>query len=166
MKTFIRTLIYLALVVWLGGLLFFPIVAAVSFTHISDTHAAGSIVGACLRIVHLEGLFAGALLVLLFIAASASGLYPRRVLRVPMLLVVLMLVLTAVSQFGILPRMETHRIAAGGAVDAVPVSDPNRIAFNNLHHTSVHVEEGAMIAGLLLVVFLARAESAPVQRRY
>jgi hypothetical protein len=158
MKTLLRTAISLAIILWLGGLLFFPIVAAVTFTHLPDTHAAGTIVGACLRVLHQEGLFAGVLLAVLFIAASLTDVYPRQVLRGPMLMVVIMLLLTAVSQFTIIPRMETYRIAAGGAINAVPVSDPNRIGFNRLHNLSTHVEEGVMIAGILLVILLARAE--------
>ena len=158
MKTLVRTMISLAIVFWLGGLLFFPVVAAVAFSHLSDTHAAGSVVGACLRILHQEGLFAGLLLAVLFIAASIMDIYPRQVLRGPMLMVVVMLILTSVSQFGIIPRMETYRIAAGGAIDAVPKSDPNRMGFDRLHNISTYVEEGVMIAGLLMVVLLARAE--------
>jgi hypothetical protein len=158
MKTFLRTMISLAIVFWLGGLLFFPVVAAVAFSHLPDTHAAGQIVGACLRILHQEGLFAGVLLALLFVAASLLDVYPRQVLRGPMLMVVIMLLLTAVSQFGIIPRMETYRQAAGGVIDAVPKTDRNRVGFDRLHNLSTHVEEGVMIAGLLLVILLARAE--------
>ncbi len=45
MKTLLRTLLYLALIVWLGAEVFFPIVAAVSFQTLApETHAAGSIV--------------------------------------------------------------------------------------------------------------------------
>ena len=124
-----------------------------------DTHAAGSVVGACLRILHQEGLFAGALLVLLFVGASVTGVYPRQVLRPPLVTVVVMLLLTAYSQFSIIPRMETYRTAAGGVIDAVPKSDPNRAGFDRLHNQSTHVEECVMIAGLLLVLLLARAES-------
>jgi len=159
MKTLVRALISLAILVWLGGLFFFPIVAAVAFTRLSDTHSAGAIVGACLRILHREGLFAGALLALLFVVASLLDIYPRRALRGPMLMVVLMLALTAFSQFSVIPRMETYRLAAGGAIDAAPPSDPNRIAFNKLHTLSTSVEEGVMASGLLLVILLARAES-------
>jgi len=158
MKTVLRTAITLAIVLWLGSLLFFPVVAAVSFSHLSDTHAAGSIVGACLRILHREGLFAGLLLLVLFVAASLLDMYPRQVLRWPTMMVLIMLALTAVSQFWIIPRMEVYRTAAGGVIDAVPKSNPDRVGFDRLHNLSTHVEEGVMIAGLLLVVLLARAE--------
>ncbi len=164
MKTLLRTLISLAIVLWLGGLLFFPVVAAVSFTHLPDTHAAGTVVGACLRILHEEGLFAGVLLIVLFVAASVTGMYPRQVLRAPLLMVVVMLALTAYSQFSIIPRMERYRLAAGGVIDAVPRSDPNRAAFDRLHNQSTYVEEGVMLAGLVLVVLLARAEGKEFRR--
>ena len=118
----------------------------------------------CLRILHQEGLFAGVLLIVLFVAASVTGLYPRQVLRAPLAMVVVMLALTAYSQFSIIPRMETYRIAAGGVIDAVPPSDPNREAFNRLHNQSTHVEEGVMLAGLVLVVLLARAEGKEFRR--
>jgi hypothetical protein len=164
MKTLLRTLIALSIVVWLGGLLFFPIVAAEAFMHLPDTHVAGTIVGACLRILHQEGLFAGVLLIVLFVAASVMGIYPRQVLRAPLAMVVVMLGLTAYSQFSIIPRMETYRVAAGGAIDAVPQSDPNREGFNRLHNQSTHVEEGVMLAGLVLVVLLAQAEGKEFRR--
>ncbi len=164
MKTFLRALIALSIVIWLGGLLFFPIVAAEAFMHLSDTHAAGTIVGSCLRILHQEGLFAGVLLIVLFVAASVMGIYPRQVLRAPLLMVVVMLALTAYSQYSIIPRMENYRVAAGGAIDAVPQSDPNREGFNRLHNQSTHVEEGVMLAGLVLVVLLARAEGKEFRR--
>ena len=57
MKTLLRTLLYLALIVWLGAEAFFPIVAAITFnTLLPDTHTAGAIVGQLLRIVHGMGL--------------------------------------------------------------------------------------------------------------
>ncbi len=158
-QTMVRTWIALALVVWLGGLLFFPIVAAVSFTQLPDPHSAGLVVGACLRILHQEGLYAGGLLLLLIVAAAATGMYSKWVLGAPLLLVLAMLALTAISQFGILPRMENYRRAAGGVIDAVPRADANRVGFDRLHVWSTRVEEGVMVAGLLLVVALARAES-------
>ena len=61
MKTLLRALILLLVVLWLGGLMFFPVVAASAFGSIADTHVAGTIVRKCLLALHYEGLFAGAL---------------------------------------------------------------------------------------------------------
>ena len=52
MKTALRALILLLVVLWLGGVMFFPIVAASAFGSIPDTHVAGTIVRNCLRILH------------------------------------------------------------------------------------------------------------------
>ena len=163
MKTFLRTLILLAVIVWLGGLLFFPFVAAITFSALApNTHDAGSIVGACLRVVDKEGLVCGVLLILLLLAGRVRGLYTRSVFPA-VGAVVVMLALTSITHYSILPRMETYRLAVGGTIDAVPKDDPNRAAFDRLHETSVKVEEGVMLAGLLFVVLLARAESVSKQ---
>jgi hypothetical protein len=156
LKTLLRTLIALSIVVWLGGLLFFPVVAQITFSTLTDKHAAGLIVGACLRTLHYEGMAWGALLlVLLFVA----GRLLRRTFFAAMALVVIMLGLTALSQFAIILRMETYRIAGGGDIRALPAGDPNYVGFERLHRRSVRVEEGVMVAGLLLIVALAWADS-------
>ena len=70
MRTLLRTLVWLAVVVWFGGLLFFPITAWAAFGTIADTHAAGTIVAKSLGVLHHEGLFAGFLIVLLLAIAG------------------------------------------------------------------------------------------------
>ena len=154
MKTAIRALILLLVVLWLGGVMFFPIVAASAFGSISDTHIAGTIVARCLRVLHYEGLFAGAVIVLLLLVAQLVRALPRSV-AAPVVVTLLMLALTAYSQYSIIPRMEGYRIAAGGAIDAVPPDNPNRVAFNQLHGVSEKVEEGVLLGGIVLVVLLA-----------
>lgn len=156
MKTLVRALILLLIVLWLGGVMFFPIVAATAFTSLPDTHAAGTIVGKCLRTLHHEGLFAGTLIVLLLLIAQRIRAFRR--VALPVIFTFIMLALTAFSQFWIIPKMEGYRLAAGGAIDAVAASDPNRIAFNKLHVTSEHIEEGVLVAGIVLVIFIAREE--------
>jgi hypothetical protein len=159
MKTTLRALILLLIVLWIGGIMFFPIVAATAFSSLPDTHAAGTIVGKCLRILHEEGLFSGMLLVVLLVIASrvdASG----RHAALPVLVTSIMLVLTAFSQFWIIPRMESYRLAAGGAIDAVAANDPNRVAFNRFHVISERVEEGVLVAGLVLVFLIAADREA------
>lgn len=160
MKTAIRAVILLLIVLWLGGVLFFPIVAANAFGSLSDTHAAGTIVAKCLRVLHYEGLFSGALIVILLLVAQAVKAVPRSVIA-PVVMTLIMLALTAYSQFSVIPRMETYRIAAGGAIDAVPPNDPNRVAFNRLHGVSEHVEECVLLAGIVLVVLVARNYPSP-----
>jgi Domain of unknown function (DUF4149) len=154
MRTFLRALILLLVVLWLGGVMFFPVVAVSAFGTISDTHVAGTIVAKCLRFLHYEGLFAGSLIVLLLLLAQAVRALPRSV-GAPVVVTLIMLGLTAFSQFSIIPRMEGYRIAAGGAIDAVPADNPNRVAFNKLHVVSEKVEEGVLVAGIVLVALLA-----------
>jgi len=63
MKTVLRTLLYLALIVWLGAEIFFPVVAAITFMTLrADTHTAGTIVGQLLRILHGMGMVSGLVL--------------------------------------------------------------------------------------------------------
>jgi MFS superfamily sulfate permease-like transporter len=154
MRTAIRAIILFFIVLWLGGVLFFPVVAASAFGSLSDTHAAGTIVAKCLRILHYEGFFSGAIIVILLLIGQVVKAFPRPVIA-PVVMTLIMLALTAYSQFSIIPRMENYRIAAGGAIDAVPPNNPNRISFNKLHGTSEHVEEGVLLAGIVLVVLLA-----------
>jgi len=154
MKTAIRAIILLLIVLWLGGVMFFPIVAASAFGSLPDKHAAGTIVGQCLRILHYEGLFAGAIIVILLLVGQAVRAFPRSVL-VPVILALIMLGLTSYSQFSVIPRMDQDIAAAGGAINSVPANNPYRIEFNRLHHRSEHTLQAVLLAGVILVVFLA-----------
>lgn len=157
MRTLVRTIIWLALIVWLGGLFFFPITAAAAFTTISETHAAGTIVAKCLGALHHEGLIAGCIILLLLLIGRATGVYAS--IRFALVVTLIMMGLTAYSQYSIIPRMERDRIAAGGAIDSVPRSDPRHVDFDRLHGRSVHLEEAVMLAGVVLVILLAHQEA-------
>jgi len=160
LKTVLRTLLYLALIVWLGGEIFFPVVAAVTFTTLQpQTHLAGTIVGQLLRILHGMGLVSGMVALALLALAPAWGMYKPRSVLLPMALVVLMIGATVYAQFGIIPAMESDRIAAGGAIDTSDTTNPNTIHFNRLHNRSEHVEMVILLMGLVTVVLVARAES-------
>jgi hypothetical protein len=161
MKTVLRTLLYLALIVWLGAEIFFPIVAAITFgTLMPDTHTAGAVVGQLLRILHNMGLVSGVVALALLALAPAWGLYRAKTVLAPMILLVLMIVCTCYSQYGIIPRMERDRIAAGGDVNAAEIASPARVDFNRLHVWSERVEEAVLLMGLVTVVLVARAETA------
>src|SRR5258707_9961691 len=112
MKTLLRTLLYLALIVWLGAEIFFPIVAAIAFTTLQpDPHTAGLIVGQLLRILHGMGLVSGMVALALLELAPAWNIYKPKSVLASMILVVVMIALTAFSQYAIIPAMERDRIA-------------------------------------------------------
>ena len=159
MKTTFRTILYLALIVWLGAEIFFPVVAAITFTTLMpDTHTAGSIVGELLRILHGMGLVSAMVILAVLALAPALGIYKPRAVLAPMGLVLVMIAGTVYSQFGIIPAMERDRIAAGGIIDAVDATNPSRIDFNKLHNRSEDMEGIIVLLGLVTVVLVARAE--------
>ncbi|HUB51420.1 MAG TPA: DUF4149 domain-containing protein [Terracidiphilus sp.] len=161
MKTLLRTLLYLALIVWLGAEIFFPVVAAITFTTLQpDTHAAGTIVGHLLRILHGIGLVSGVVALGLLALAPAWNIYKPRTVLAPMILVVLMMLCTAYSQFIIIPAMERDRIAAGGAIDTADTASPYTADFNKLHNRSEHVEMVILLLGVATVVTVAWAETS------
>ena len=161
MKILLRSLLYLALIVWLGAEIFFPVVAAITFQTLRpDTHTAGSIVGQLLRILHGMGIVSALVVLALFALAPAFGLYKPNAVLAPMVLVVLMLGFTVYSQFGIIPAMERDRIAAGGAIDSSDQTNQITMHFNKLHDRSEQFEGVVMLLGVATVALIAWAESS------
>ena len=163
MKTLLRIMIFLLVVLWLGAVAFFPAVAQVSFGALPPAQA-GLVVRGALLTLHTEGLILGTLLLLLLLATGATRAYGRNVIG-PVLCTVAMLLLTAFSQHNIVPRMEADRIAAGGDIDKALPTDPHRMDFNHLHAASVEVEEGVLVAGVIMVVLLGRPPLRERDRR-
>jgi hypothetical protein len=165
LKTLIRTLLFLSLIVWLGAEIFFPIVAAITFMQLkTDTHQAGMIVGQLLRILHGMGLVAGIVAVALLVLSPALGIFKPRSVLAAIALLLAMIGLTAYSQYGIIPAMEKDRVAAGGVIDAAPADSPARVDFNALHQRSTSVEGAVVLLGIAVVVLIAFAESASPSR--
>jgi len=75
------------------------------------------------------------------------------------ILIVLMLMLTAISQFRIIPRMDALR-AAAGEISLLGPGDPIRREFDRLHVWSTRVEEGVLVAGIVLLYFTSRRLAA------
>jgi uncharacterized membrane protein len=154
--SFLRYLMLLSLIVWLGGLIFFAFVLApTAFAVLPSRHLAGSVVGRSLGTLHWMGIIAG----VIFLASSI--LYSRLTKGTPHVfaarhvLLCLMLALTLISQFGIIPRMDTLR-ASIGEIDSVSPNNPARMQFDGLHVWSTRVESGVFLLGLV-VVYLAAA---------
>lgn len=160
MKTLLRTLLYLSLIVWLGAEIFFPVVAAITFTTLQpDTHTAGTIVGHLLGILHRMGMVSGIVALALLALAPAWNIYKPRAVLVPMALIVLMLGCTVYSHYGIIPAMDRDRAAAGGAIDVNDPANPITARFNQLHNRSERVEEAILLMGLASVALVAWAET-------
>jgi hypothetical protein len=114
--SFLRFLMLLSLVVWIGGLIF--LISSLLYSRITD--------------------------------GTAHVFAARHVL------LCLMLALTLVSQFGIMPRMDTLR-ASLGDVNSAPVDNPERIQFDALHVWSTRVEGAVLLLGLVVVYLTARS---------
>ena len=149
-----------ALVVWVGGLIFFAFVLApVSFRVLPSVHDAGLVVGAALRLLHRMGLGAGLVYLVAGTVAAIVGGWSRGWWLAPAL-VVLMMTLTGISQWSILPRMEVDRAAAGGDVASAATTDPARRDFDRLHRLSEKVEGGVLLLGLGATVLLSFEKNA------
>jgi hypothetical protein len=94
--------------------------------------------------LHLLGLVAGVIYLASRVALARSL---GAVASAAALLVMAMLVLTVVSQYGVTPRIASLR-AQMGSVDATPQDSPLRIQFNRLHRVSVQLEVAVLLAGL------------------
>ena len=154
--SFLRFLMLLSLIVWVGGLIFFPVVAQTAFSALPTRHLAGLVVGRSLGILHWMGIISGVVFL------SSSLLYSRVSAGAPHvfasrnILICLMLALTLISQFGIIPRMDTLR-ASIGEIDSVSVDNPARLQFDALHQWSTRVEGGVLLLGLVLAYLTARS---------
>jgi small-conductance mechanosensitive channel len=163
MQTFLRALRLYAMVAWVGGLAFFAfVVAPVAFGTLSSAHQAGLVVGGTLRVLHLIGLIGGLVFCLatgwLWLAAEV----PARVgFAREIVLTALMLVVTAYSQFRVLPAMEVDRALAGGEVETASLEDPGRVDFERLHRLSERLEGFVLICGLGVVFVLSRESQWP-----
>ena len=155
--SFLRFLMLLSLVCWIGGLIFFAFVLApTAFTVLPSTHLAGNVVGRALGKLHWIGFASG------FVYLISSLLYSRftdgtaHLFAGRHILLCLMLALTLISQFGIIPRMDVLR-ASLGDVRAAAIDNPERIQFDALHVWSTRVEGAVLLLGLVVVYLTARS---------
>jgi uncharacterized membrane protein len=155
--SFLRFLMLLSLVLWIGGLVFFAFVVAPSaFRVLPTTHLAGNVVGASLGKLHWIGIISGVVYLFSSMLYSYFTNGTAHVFAFRHILVCLMLALTLISQFGIIPRMDTLR-ASLGEVAAAPIDNPQRVEFSMLHVWSTRVEGAVLLLGLVVVWMTARS---------
>ena len=147
-----RSLRIIVLAFWLGAIVYFaigvaPKVFAVLTPQIGGRALAGDIVSRALALLHYFGVGCG-LVFLLF------GL--RRLTSAGNAIVLVMLVLTGISQFVITPRM--HALRSRGEMDALATSDPARRDFDFLHKLSTTTEGVILLLGISALVIESRRD--------
>ncbi len=156
--SFVRFLMLLSLVVWIGGIIFFAFVVAptVFKPGILPSHQlAGNVVNRSLSLLHAMAIVCG----MVFAATSmidrtvASG--SPQPFALSHIVVYLMILLTLVSMFGVGARMQILRQEMT-MIDDVPKDDARRVEFNRLHVWSTRLEGTVLILGLALLFLTAR----------
>jgi hypothetical protein len=157
--TLLRFLILLSLAVWLGALIFFPVVAQISFTVLPSTHLAGLVVRDSLIDLHWMGMVAGLIFLVCSMIDNRLTAGRPRVFALSHMFIVVMLALTAISQFWIIPRMDVLRITAG-EISTLPAGNPIRAQFDSLHVWSTRIEMAVLVLGLIVLYSVARRFSS------
>ncbi|MGA7295294.1 MAG: DUF4149 domain-containing protein [Terriglobales bacterium] len=161
--SFLRFLMLLSLVVWLGGIIFLAFVEAPTvFSHglLPTRHMAGSIVGRSLDLLHYMAIVSGIVFLIASMLYSRVATGNTRPLAARHILIAVMLVLTAISQFAISPRMYAIRNEVG-VIDNVPQDNPLRREFDRLHVWSEKFEEAVLLLGLVALYTTAQAFRDP-----
>jgi hypothetical protein len=155
--SFLRFLMLLALIVWIGGIVFFAFVEAPTLFTVLPVHLAGDVVSASLTRLHWIGLVSGTAFLMASLLYHQCKHARLRPFTASHLLIVLMLALTAISQFRITPRMRTLRTEMQ-APDKL-AGDAARLEFDRLHAWSTRLEGGVLLLGIGVVALTARRSS-------
>jgi uncharacterized membrane protein len=148
--TFLKTLMLLALIVWIGGIIFFAFVLAPTvFAVLPTIQLAGNVVSHSLTILHWIGIISGIIFLICSLLYNQSKYARARPFALIHTFVLLMVILTAISQFGITPRMQALR----PQIEAAPAA---RVEFDRLHAWSTRSEGGVLFLGLAVVILTAR----------
>ncbi len=152
----LRTLMMLALIVWIGGIIFFAFVLAPTvFTVLPSVELAGNVVSRSLTALHWMGIVSAIIFLICSLLYSRIRYARLRVFTLTNVLLGIMLLLTLISQFAITPRMRVLR-AQVGAIDALARTDERRLEFDRLHAWSTRDEGAVLLLGLVVVVLTAR----------
>jgi len=143
-----------ALGAWVGSIFYFSAaVAPGAFRVVSNPDQAGALVMFTLGRLHLMGIVA-AVLYLLATMALARSL--KELIRLELIGVIVMLLLTIVSQQFVMRKMQVLRMQMG-SVAAKSTSDPLRVQFDRLHHVSADIEGAVLLIGLVTLFLTVRS---------
>jgi uncharacterized membrane protein len=157
MSTFLRTIEFLGLSLWLGSDVFLSfVVAPGAFRILATRDQAGAMVGYGLWWMHMIGVVCGISLLLARLLRTrtfASLVAPAA------LCVVLMIGLTVVSQHAVSPKMALR--VQMGSIQATEADSPLLAEFSRLHRISVSLESGVLLAGLAAMYLMVKELALP-----
>ena len=154
--SFLRYIMSLSLVAWVGGILFFVSMTPILFAVLPSRHMAGSVVSPALTRLHWIGIVSGVLFLVSSLAYSRFATGDARPWACANVLVALMLVLTCISQFGLSPKLAAIR-AETPVMDSA--SSEVRLRFDALHQWSTRIEGTVLVMGLVAVYLVSRERS-------
>ena len=144
----------LSLVVWIGGIIFFAIMAPAAFHVLPTRLLAGTLVGNLLTKLHWIAIVSGLVYLVSSLAYSRITDGEAHVFAVRHMLICGMLALTLISQFWITPRMLTLRAQVAN-FDAATLNQPARVQFDALHVWSTRLEITVLLLGLAVIYMTA-----------
>jgi hypothetical protein len=158
MISFLRTVEFLALSVWLGSDVFLSFVVAPGVFRVlaPNRDQAGAVVGFSLTRMHLGGIALG----VVFLLARLVRTRTLSSFAAPATLcVALMIVLTAVSQYTVSAKMAVLRVQMG-SIQATDADSPLLAEFSRLHGISVSLETAVLLAGIAAMYLMVRELAA------
>ena len=157
MSSFLRTIEFLGLSLWLGSDAFMSLILAPgAFRILASRDQAGAMVGYGLWWMHVIGVVCGITILLARLLRTrtfASLATPAA------LFVVLMIGLTVASQHSVSPKMAALRVQMG-SIQATAADSPLLVEFSRLHRISVSLESGVLLAGLVAMYLMVRELAA------
>jgi hypothetical protein len=156
MTSFLRFLQVFALGAWVGSIIYFSaVVAQGAFRTLPTMDDAGRLVGFTLAGLHSMGVICA----VIYLAASVALARSLGALARPAAIgVILMLIMTVVSQRVVIARMDLLR-AQMGSVAATPPESPLRAEFERLHGVSVKLEGGVLLIGIAALFLTVRSKA-------
>jgi len=145
----------LSLVVWIGGIVFFAIMAPTAFHLLPTRLLAGNLVGNLLTTLHWIAIVSGLVYLMSSLVYSRLTDGEAHLFAARHVLIGLMLALTLVSQFWITPRMLALRAQVANFDTAATLNDTARVQFDALHAWSTRLEITVLLLGLMVVYMTA-----------
>lgn len=153
MSTLLRTIEFLGLSLWLGSDVFLSfVVAPGAFRLLASRDQAGAMVGFALGRMHFLGVVCGVVILLARLARTRSF---ASLAAPAALCVVLMILLTVVSQQAVSPKIAALRTQMG-SIQTTAADNPLRVEFDRLHQRSVMLESGVLLAGFAAMFLLVK----------